>query len=219
MSTAAKAPRMAKKDRIPTSPPTTPPGGEQAPGTFRDEPKLPWQIKSYDFAAELAKIYKGLVSEGAAMFQPLEPLNRRRDRVIHTVSSQVAKELFRLSMECKELALRTALPKTRPEMAAWEHQRKHLMSLSETATRLFWVEVEAEMNHRQKPEDMHLCEGWKVVVREERTASPGSFLELLLGGSTGMPISLEELLVGGLEREPEPETLHGNGKGTNGHAG
>lgn len=216
MSTATLPKKTRKQTRIPDATQGRSPAGKQAPGSFRDESKLPWQMNSADFAAEVAKIYKGHVSEGAAMFHPLVPVNPRHDRVIHTIASQVAKELFRLSAECLELARRVPAPKTRSQVPAWEHQRKHLKDLADTAIRLFWVEVEAEMNHRQEPENMSICEGWKIVVEKEEEASPGSLLAHLLAG--GMrPVSLEELMASRLEREGGE---NGKGRpGTNGHGG
>jgi len=218
MSTITALPKKTRKQaRVDTNHGHSP-AGEQAPGSFRDEAKLPWQMNSAEFAAEVAKIYKGHVSEGAAMFQPLEPVNPRHDRVIHTISSQVAKELYRLSAECMELARRVPTPKTRSQMAVREHQRQHLKNLSDTAARLFWVEVEAEMNHRQEPENMSICEGWKIVVEKEEAASPGSIIAQLLSGGM-QPVSLEELMATTLKRGPTGGE-NGNGRhGSNGHGG
>ncbi len=137
------------------------------------------------------------------MFRPLEPINPLGEKCVHIVTSQMAKELFRLGMEFKQRALGVPLPKDPSEMEAYNHLRKHLGNLTETAMQLFWVEVEGEIGAKLKKDDLGLRVDWHIVIEHEsneETDSMAAMLRMLNGGTA---VSFGEVLARRIQSERE----------------
>ena len=208
MSTATTALKIRKKNRITTSTPPPPTAGGQAPGTFREDTRSPWQLASLDFTEEVARIYAGKISPSESMFHPLEPINVLGEECVHQIGSPRAKEFFRLANELIGRAECVPNPKTPSEVEIVKYQKDHLLDLSQTAMKLFWAQVEAEIGTKLDTRTLGLRADWHVTVARER--GDDNPLRMFFGGD--QPYSLLKFLQQSVARQRQRQRGGNNGE-------
>lgn len=124
-------------------------------------------------ADEIRAIYRGKISNGVNLYLPLEPLMPEDGTPVHTVSSGVAKELYRLANEIAQRESHIPRAKKPEEVPALTYRSHRLMLLMKQVMNLFWIEVEAEMGPVPGMPRFEIRQDWRVVLERERCPDCG----------------------------------------------
>ncbi len=117
------------------------------------------------FTGRIKAIYAGHRTKPEDLFEPLEKIDSRGNKLVAVLEDPLARELLSFSLQLREERFHLPHPRRPAQQQAYIEDTNTLATQEKTVMSLFWEQAKATVPECDVNQDCYVGQGWKVFVK------------------------------------------------------